>query len=60
MNSSENIYSRSCSNMLETRIKKLSPAFEGVAEMCAMALDRQRLQDVSSELSPQVDEAFPW
>lgn len=60
MNSSENIYSRSCSNMLETQVKKLSPAFGGVAEMCATSLDRQRLQDVSSELSPQVDESVSW
>lgn len=60
MNSSENVYSRSCSNILETQVKKLSPAFEGVAEMCATALDRQHLQDLSSELSPQVDESVPW
>lgn len=55
----ENIHSHSCPNISETQVKKLSPVSEGMDEMCAIALDRQHLHDLSSELSPQVDKSVP-
>lgn len=53
----ENIYSDSCPSISETQVKTSFPASEGMDEMCVIALDRQHLYDLSSELSPQVDKS---
>lgn len=51
----ENIYSPSCPNVSKTQVKKIIPCFHRNEEMWAIALDRQNLPDLSSELRPQVD-----